>query len=258
MLGIVILLFGNFNNRFNFWPGTYIYHNNDDKDDADNSDDDNSDNTLTDNGSGKGVYFEPYHTEVKVAKLNISGGGSSYKLSDTTGQLFQAYSKQNNANELRKHTEDSVYVLDFSMKKDSHFRFGKGNRDNTTTFKLNKKPLWDMDIETGATALDFDLTPFRVRNFKINGGAASFDVKLGMPEAVTNVDISTGVSSVHINVPKDAACKITTDSGLTSNSFEGFNKTNDDDYETPGFTAAKKKIYIKFDGGVSDFKVTRY
>ena len=57
---------------------------------------------------------------------------------------------------------------------------------------------------------------------------------------------------------KELACKIITDSGLSSNSFDGFNKTDDDNYETPGFDAAKSKIIINISGGISDFKVHRY
>ncbi len=253
ILGLGLLLFGNFGTRYNFWPG-FIYNN----DNNDNNDDaDSTDNAVT--TEGKSMFFEPYHADAHIVKLNINGGGSSYVLSDTTSQLFQANTKANYNNyEFSHHSEDSVYVLDFDMKKNSHFRWNRSGRDNMATFKLNSAPIWDMDIQTGATKLNFDLSLFKIRNLKISGGAASFDIKLGAPLVATNIDISTGVSEVTINVPRGAACKIVTDTGLTSNSFEGFNKTSDDNYETPGFASAKNKIYIKFDGGVSDFKVTRY
>lgn len=259
ILGLGILLFGNFNNRNNFWPGNHYYynHSDDNNNDSDDDGDDNADSLSS--TEGKRVFFEPYHPDAHIVKLNINGGGSSYFLRDTTNQLFQASTKaQFNNYQFSHRSADSVYVLDFDMKKNVHFRWNKNGKGNVATFKLNTVPVWDMDISTGATKLDFDLTKFKVRKLKISGGAASFDIKMGQPLDATNIDISTGVSEVHINVPKDAACKIVTDSGLTSNSFEGFNKTNDDNYETPGFSAAKKKIFIKFDGGISDFKVTRY
>ena len=61
-----------------------------------------------------------------------------------------------------------------------------------------------------------------------------------------------------VSVPKDAACSIVSSTGLSSNSFDGFTKTSDNHYETPGFGSAKNKIFIRISGGMSDFKVSRY
>jgi hypothetical protein len=261
LLGLGILLFGNFRNSYNFWPHYYYHSDNDDNDNNSDNDNDNDDND-TDTGivkiDGASTFQEPFSAGTRIAKLNINGGGSVYNLSDTTALLFQADTKDMaGPYEFTHRTEDSVAVLDFSMKKNSHFKWKKGQQ-NSATFKLNSAPIWDMDISTGATKLDFDLTKFKVRDFKINGGAASFDIKLGQPLEMTTVEISTGVSEVNISVPKDAACKIDTDSGLSSNHFNGFNKVDDDTYETPGYSAAKKKIYIKLEGGLSGFRVNRY
>ncbi|QKJ29245.1 hypothetical protein HQ865_05580 [Mucilaginibacter mali] len=256
LLGLCILLFGNFNNRYNFWPGRYYYHSDNNNNDSD--DDDNDDKVDVVKVGGTSTFNEPYNAATKIAKLNINGGGTMYRLSDTTTDLFQAYTKEiAGSYEFTRHNEDSVYVLDFSMKKNNHMRWDKG-KENSATFKLNTAPVWDMDISTGATKLDFDLSKFKIRNLDINGGAASFDIKMGQPLASTNIDISTGVSEVNIRIPKDAACKIDTDSGLSSNHFDGFNKTDDDTYETPGYSSAKNKIHIKLDGGLSGFRVTRY
>jgi hypothetical protein len=250
LLGLCILLFANFDNNRS-WPNFYY--------EGDN-------NSTYDNGNSKGIvkvegnssFSEPYHAEAHIAKLTINGGGTSYNLSDTTNQLFEASTREfGGSYEFTHQNEDSVFVLGFKMKKSNNFHFGK-NKKNTATFKLNSMPVWDMKVETGATKLDFDLSKFKVRNLTINGGAAAFDIKMGQPLEATKIDIETGVSDVHISVPKDAACRIDTDSGLSSNTFDGFNKVDDDHYETPGFAGAKKKIYIKFDGGLSGFKVNRY
>ncbi|HEY2584000.1 MAG TPA: DUF5668 domain-containing protein, partial [Mucilaginibacter sp.] len=89
--GIGLMLFGNFGDRFNFWPGHHVYYNNDNNMDDDNNDDD--DDTTGSKGVkliGKGNFEEPYKADIKTARLNISGGGTSYTLSDTTNQLFSA------------------------------------------------------------------------------------------------------------------------------------------------------------------------
>jgi hypothetical protein len=72
------------------------------------------------------------------------------------------------------------------------------------------------------------------------------------------VNISTGIASVEIYIPQNAACSIESDSGLSDNAFDGFTKTDDDNYQTSGYNQAKNKIHIHIDGALSDFKVHKY
>lgn len=258
--GVGLLLFGNFGNRYNLWPHTYYdfsHNNNDDSDD----DDDSTHTSGVVKVEGNSFFNEPYTADARIAQLNISGGGTTYKLSDTTNQLFSANTKEFVGKyDFSHHKDDSVYVLDFNMKKinSNHFTWGDKNKGNTATFKLNPNPEWEINVDAGATDLDFDLTKFKIRKLKLDGGAASFTVKLGQPLATTTVEVSTGMADVNINIPKNAACRITTDSGLSSHQFDGFTKKDDDSYETPGYASAKNKIVISIDGGISDFKVKRY
>jgi len=269
VLGFGLLLFGNFGNNWGFPVYSYNWHNhghdNNDKDD-DDDDDDDDDSTATTGKivkvEGSSVFNQPYTTDAKVAQLHISGGGTEYNLKDTTNQLFSADTKEVFGKYDFSHSNNgSTYILDFKMKdqKGGHFNWHSDNdKSNSATFKLNANPIWDIYVETGATALNFDLSKFKVRSLKLSGGAASFDVKLGQPLVNTAVEVSTGMSSVTISIPENAACRINTDSGLSSTSFDGFNKTSDGNYETSGYASAQNKININISGGISDFNVHRY
>jgi len=250
--GLGLILFGNFGNRYNVWPGVHYEINDDD------------DNDMRGKGitkiEGNSSFAQPYTADARRVKLNISGGGTTYILKDTTNQLFTADTKEFYGKyEFNPNLGDSVKVLNFKMS-DSHgnFNWGDHKKSNSATMKLNVNPEWDIAIKAGATTLDFDLSKFKIRSLNIDGGAASFDVKLGQPLDVSDIQISTGVSDVNIRIPKDAACSIKKHSGLSSTNFEGFIKSDDGTYETQGFASAKNKFYIKINGGVSDFNVTRY
>jgi hypothetical protein len=262
VLGLGLMLFGNFGNRYNFWPGwRYHYHHNDNNDSDDNKDMDDDDDNDNDSGKAKmainGAFNEPYKSNVKIARLNISGGAISYNLSDTTNQLFNAVTKDNiNKYVFSQSMDDSVYVLNFKNK--DHHGFNFDSDKNRADFRLNPNPEWEINVQTGASSLDFDLSKFKVRSLKLSGGAASFDVKLGMPLKLTDVYVSTGVSGVDISIPQTAACSIETDSGLSGNDFEGIPKISDNTYETPGYATAKNKMHIHISGGLSGFNVTRY
>jgi len=257
--GIGLLLFGNFGDRYNFWPGWhYSHHYSRNDDNNDMNDDDNNDD---DNGNAKmavnGTFSEPYASSVKVAKLNISGGATTYNLADTSNQLFSAStSDKSDRYTFYKNMEDSVPVLNFKMK--DHHGFNFDSDKNRAEFRLNPNPIWEINVETGASSIEFDLSKFKVKSLQLHGGAASFHIKLGMPQATTEVEVETGVSGVDISIPQNAACSIETDSGLSDNNFSGFNKTNDNSYETPGYAAAKNKMHIHISGGLSGFNVTRY
>jgi hypothetical protein len=275
VIGFGLLLFGNFGDRMGF-PMYYSFHNNHDRDDNNNNDkdddddDDDDDSTATTAGKTGIVKVEsnnsfnaPYAADAKIGQLNISGAATEYLLSDTTNQLFKADTKEHffGKYEFSHRNEGSTYILDFKMKdkKGGHFDWGNDNdKSNSAIFKLNPNPIWDIKVETGATSLDFDLTKFKIRTLTLSGGAASFKVKLGMPLSATNVVVSTGMASVDINIPQNAACRITTDSGLSSTDFDGFTKKDDGTYETTGYETAVNKLNININGGMSGFKVNRY
>lgn len=262
MAAFGLLLFANTTDRYHWWwwPHHYHYY-------SDNGDDDD-DNTSADNGndhsklvqvSGSSQFNQPYDAAIKVARLNISGGATTFRLQDTTSQLFKADTKSFHGRfEFNGHSEDSVYVMNFDMKENHGIWNWGDNNDNSAFISLNTNPVWELHIDAGATDLNFDLSRYKMRDVVLKGGAANFVLKMGQPLDQTNIDVSTGASDVTINIPQDAACHIKTDSGLSSTTFDGFSKMDDGNYQTAGFDTARNKMYIHISGGVSDFKVHKY
>jgi hypothetical protein len=153
-------------------------------------------------------FIEPYGG-AKRAELRIQGGATSFKLQDTTSSLFEADVKRQFAKyTLTKSMNDSVEVLNFRM------RIGKQkwNLDemegNETNIRMNLTPVWDIKVEMGAGEAIFDLTPYKVSSLKFEGGAASFQAKIGSLETLTNVTVETGVANVEIEVPIESGCRI--------------------------------------------------
>jgi hypothetical protein len=261
VLGFGLLIFGNFGKSYSFPFYYYNYHNNDNDDDSssDNNDDDTTGNSGIVKVEGNSDFNMPLPADAHVAQLNINGGGSSYTLNDTTNQLFKADTKEFFGKyEFSHRKDDSIYVLDFKMKNHKgHFDWGDHDKSNTADFKLNLNPIWNIDVETGAAALNFDLSKFKIKSFVLKGGAGSFDIKFGLPQQRTDVNVTAGASSVDITIPQNAACDIESNTGLASNSFDGFDKQDDGHYQTPGFASAKNKMYITIRGGVGSFDVHR-
>ncbi|WP_423149129.1 LiaI-LiaF-like domain-containing protein [Rubrolithibacter danxiaensis] len=211
------------------------------------------------NWTTSNTFTEAFEPGTSKATLNISGGATVYTLSDTTTNLFDADVEQNYGHySLQKISSDSVQVLNFRMNNKDK-RWDMGDTDgNEARLRLNTRPVWDINVETGAGKTEFDLTPFKVNRLELKGGAASFEVKLGEPVTTTHVTAETGVAEINISVPSSVGCKIRVDSGLSSKNFDGFNQQPDGSYTTPNYANSAKKIDIYFKGGLSDFKVNRY
>jgi len=263
--GFALILFGDFRYKHNWfwWHHNYTYNN--DNDDNDNSDDNDDNDTTANHGkwvqvSGTNQFSQPYDASVKLARLNVSGGATTFRLTDTTSQLFAASTKSFRGKyQFNSHKEDSVFVMDFHMKDAKFWNWGDNDK-NTAMISLNTHPEWEVHIDAGATDLNFDLSKYKMREVVLQGGAGQFVLKMGEPLVNSNITVKTGASDVTIQVPQDAACNIETSTGLSSNNFDqgGFTKKDDGHYETANFASAKNKYYIHISGGVSDFKVHKY
>lgn len=223
--------------------------------DNDNDDVDTADSNLTTTND----FTEAYVNNTQRAELNIKGGATNYLIEDTTSQLFSASIRQNKGSyTLEKTSRDSIEIVTFKMREKKGEWKMNDLDGNEAVIKINKNPLWDVNVEMGAGKTDFDLTPFKINKLQLKGGAASFSAKLGIPVTTTNVSVETGLAAVEINVPSSVPCRIIVDSGLSSKDFDGFEKQSDGSFIAGKYQGAAKKIDIKLKGGISQFQVNRY
>ena len=106
--------------------------------------------------------------------------------------------------------------------------------------------------------MDFDLTQFKISKLIIEMGAASLNLKLGIPEKETKVIIDAGASSMDISIPGSVGCEINAEISLSSKNFRDFKKIKSGLYRTDNFDESIKKIYFNIDSGVSSINISRY
>lgn len=205
-------------------------------------------------------FSEPMTEDVTHARLEVDAAAGSYRLDASTDRLFAA----------KVRTTIGRYTLDrdpdeqnirLRFRPEGHVRvksWRPGRAINEAELKLHTRPLWDLQIDAGAAKLDFDLSPFNVEHLRLEAGAASVKLRLGMPAEETTCRIESGASTVRIEVPSDAGCEIRYDGGLSSRRFRGFDRITEGRYRTENFHSATKKIYIDADAGVSTISVVRY
>ena len=190
-------------------------------------------------------FFEPFNADsAKKAELNVSGGGTSFSLKGETDSLISAVVDNKRGNfTLKKEGSDSLQVLTFKMQSEKG-KWSMNDGGNDVDFKLNTRPEWTIKMNMGAGEVNFDLSPYKVRSFRFDGGAAALDIKLGALLPVTDVIVKTGVADVKIDIPTGSGCRIITKTGLSSRDFTGFTKLSNGTYETPNYASSTRRFLL--------------
>lgn len=204
-------------------------------------------------------YQEAYEDSITHAVLNIKGGAAKFYINSSSSNLFSADTRgqEQPFYVLRTEKQDSTTILNFTTKKDTEIHFDD-NHPNDIHLAIHPNPIWDINLTMGAGKADFDLTPFKMHNVNLKGGAAEFDVKLGNLSNDINFTSETGVAKVNVEVPQGSGCQIHSSTGLSSKTFDGFINKGNSIYETANYASAKHKIHITIKGGLSDISVSRY
>ncbi|MBI3259023.1 MAG: hypothetical protein HYZ54_06075 [Ignavibacteriae bacterium] len=204
---------------------------------------------------------EPFDSTAKVFNFTLDAGAGNFSIGDTSAQLLDGET-ESSIGQYSYETEktDSTRSITVSMQDNGHFHwFGQKNLSNRAAIHLSTIPLWNIDAEFGAAAVQFDLSKYRIGTLSMSVGAAAVKVKLGDKADSTHLDFDGGASSIELDVPTNSGCRITVDeSGLNGTDLVGFEKIDDNTYQTSNYTSATKKITMDFDIGVSKLKVNRY
>ena len=203
-------------------------------------------------------YVESFEKNIKNANLTIDAGAGSFNIIEPTSDLISviALGLKDNYIFTRNDSENGTSI-EVKMKK-TKVRLHKGSFKNKIEMSLNPEPIWNMNFDIGAAAIDFDLSPYKISTMKLDMGAASLELKLGDKIPQTMLDIDAGASSINILVPDSSGCEIKADVSVSSKDFRGFKKISSGLYRTENFETAKNKIYIRLDAGVSSIEVKRY
>lgn len=200
----------------------------------------------------------PYEDSLSMAYLNFDAAAGAFYLNDTTNQLL-SFTKRGSGGKYTyavKRSEDKANI--YIEREDGDIRINNNNKSAKIKLALNTEPVWDVNLDVGAAKLDFDLSQFKVKKLDLDGGAASFEIKLGDKYQKSFVNIDAGASEIIIKVPTSSGCDLNLSTVLSGRTITGFEKIDHGHYRTANFDTAKNKIYITVDAAVSSYTITRY
>jgi hypothetical protein len=208
-----------------------------------------------------GQYVSTEKDSAMRASLDIEAGAVGFSLSQPVyDKLLEAKTEgEGGICEISRNNDDK-FNPQLSLRLSNHGSFRLFNRSEKRRayIRLNPDILWDITMQAGAASGDLDFSPFRLQSLKIEGGASSMKIRLGMPADTTRISFEGGASSLQVQIPDSAGCQIEYEGGLSGRKFEGFTQVSENIYETPGFASANRKIYMDLTLGASSVTVKRY
>lgn len=203
--------------------------------------------------------FEVPREGVEKASLAVDFGAGKLQLGESSEQLVSVDASTNIGNYAFEHqvkNKQAEISLEHSSKK---VTFKNGDFENTVRIAMHPDVLWTLNIETGASECELDLSNHKVETLNLSGGASNMAVKLGQPVGFSKVNIETGASKVVLQIPAGATARLVTETGLTDKSIEGLNKVSDGAYVSAGYNEkAANRYELVISAGVSSIEVKTY
>ena len=199
----------------------------------------------------------PFDSLTRKGVLVLDAAAGSFIFSGETRELL-SFRKTGDIGNYELTTDTAGKIKTVTLHLDNKGKNNHRYRKNHVNVQLNSQPPWNLNFSIGAASLDMDLSRYKIDTATFKAGASSINVKLGDRNPLTVVTFSAGASSIHLRVPKNAGCRITSESFLISRSFDGFEKKEGRLYETENFASSPSKIIIHVKSAVSSIDVERY
>ncbi len=217
-------------------------------------DSDNNDSNITNSLQD---FTVPFNDSIENATLNMDAAAGKFIIDDSTSELLSFSQKGKYAGDYKYFVLRMGHHATVKINEEEDHVFHNNNH-KVVTIKLNTKPVWDINLDAGASAVNYDLSAFKVKKLSLDGGAGSFKITLGNKYPDAKLDIDAGASSITLRVPKTAGCDLEITAVMSGKHLPGFIKANNGHYRTENYDAAKNKIHLTVDAAVSSFRIERY
>ncbi len=198
-------------------------------------------------------------SSIEEAQINLNFGAGSLELDSGSDKLVEGDAESYSDISAETSIFGKKETVTISQKNLNFGLWRVGNQRNDIILKLATGLPIELNLDTGASKYDLDLTDVSLSKLTIDAGASSGDIRLGSKLDNTEVVISAGASSFNIKVPKDSALKIVNKSGFSSHNFSSLDlERNGEEWKSQSYDSALKKIEMTFSSGATSINIEKY
>lgn len=196
-------------------------------------------------GAGETSVSEP-RDGAQSLTLHVNGGAGKYTIRGGAAELVDASADQPRL--AIRRTDRGGTAADVRVDQtDGAFRVGPAQPITVDVRLAGDLPV-TLDLNAGAGDFMVDLTDVRLRDARVNVGAAQLVVVLPHPQGDVPITVAAGASSVIIQVPPDVEAQVTLTGALTSLRNDTGRFTGN---STSGYASATDRVTVKITGGAS-------
>lgn len=201
---------------------------------------------------------EDIPSDIEEGKIVLNTGAISIRISDTAEKFVKGTS-ESNVFEPKINQYTNGKVRNFELKNELSNIIFRAKPKNSLDLKITKTIPIDLEINSGASILDLNLSEIKLKKLSLDCGASTIDLRLGS-EILNDsrINIGAGASKVSITVPKNLGVNLDFNAALLNKNLNGFEKISNTNYKSLDYEKAEKKINLKIDAGVSSVEITRY
>jgi hypothetical protein len=198
--------------------------------------------------SMSGITSGRAEIEIGAAKLTVSGGDTGAAV---TGRVTSHQAPETTFDQ----PVNGVFHFKVSQKWQNFVGLDVGGEE-TLDLQLDTTIPWSIDVRSGASDMNVDLSRVRLAAFNLSTGASSLKLRVGQQvEPGASVIISGGAASYDISLPRSLNLTVETATGLTVRDFDsGFQKTGD----TWRWNGGGGNLRVEVRSGVSTLRVHLY
>jgi hypothetical protein len=197
---------------------------------------------------------------VKQAEVNVKAGAISLNIGTTNQDSIVESKFESNMASVSKTSSISgeTQQINLTMDASQANNWWTGNVKSSWNIDLTRDLPLRLNVETGASSTEIDMSSAQLRAISIKTGASSLTLKLGDREDVTDVNIESGASFIVVRAPSGSGVQLKLEGGLATKSIADLSEVSENTYESSGYSMSKNKINIISKIGVSSFTVERY
>ncbi len=122
--------------------------------------------------------------------------------------------------------------------------------------KLNHDVPLALDISSGASESNLDLSELNLKELQISTGASSTQVVLPVSAGYTRMKVGSGAAAVKIRVPEGVAGRFYIRHGVAGINVDGMRfPFTGNCYETPGFDTCPNRVEAEIETGVGSIEI---
>ncbi|MBE0447670.1 MAG: hypothetical protein IBX64_06175 [Actinobacteria bacterium] len=221
-----------------------------------------SDVLFQDRGLTDFKFSREETTDIRDGSASINFAVGSLNIG-ATDKLYDIYAKESAGREPRLSINRSNSTVELSIEPQNNIPLFRGNREREWVVLLSRDIDWQLNIGTGVSGSELDLSDLRVSELDLGSGAGDISVRFGDRVDQVSASISTGISQLRILVPKSTGVRLIINKGLSRSDFQNIDlqRTDREDeitYETPDFGYAAKRLILDINMGISSFTVEGY